>query len=93
MQGVNVGNISLQIISLMGVVSITCLLVAMILLLHMIQQAFARSGVVWGLISVVYPPGTYVYCRRNWDQHRARFILVSGLFITAVVFGVIVRFS
>ncbi len=84
-------DIGLHIVSLMGVVSIACLLIAMILLLHMIQQAFARSGVVWGLISIVYPPGTYFYCRRNWEQSRSRFILISGLFIIALVFGIIVR--
>lgn len=85
-------SIGSNIISFMGVVSIVCLLVGMILLLHMIQQAFSRSGVIWGMISIVYPPGTYLYCRRNWDVYRARFMLVSGLIVAALVLWLIVRF-
>lgn len=85
------GNIGSNIISFMGVVSMVCLLVGMILLLHMIQQAFARSGVIWGIISTVYPPGTYLYCRRHWEQNRSRFMLVSGLILVALVLWLIVR--
>jgi hypothetical protein len=86
-----VGNIGSNILSFMGVISIVCLLVGMILLLHLIQQAFARGGVIWGIISTVYPPGTYLYCRRNWDKHRSRFMLVSGLISIALVLWLIVR--
>jgi len=91
MQGVNVGNFGSNIISFMGVVSIVCLLVGMILLLHIIQQAFARAGVIWGIISTVYPPGTYLYCRRNWEQNRPRFMLVSGLIMVALILWLVVR--
>lgn len=80
-----------QILSLMGVTSMVCLLIAVILLLHLIQQAFDRGGVIWGVISVIYPPGTYLYCRKNWDTMRGRFMLISGLVIVSLVFWVILR--
>lgn len=79
-----------QILSLMGVTSMICLLIAVILLLHLIQQAFNRS-VVWGVISVFYPPGTYLYCRKNWDTMRSRFMLISALVIVSLVFWIILR--
>lgn len=80
-----------QILSFMGITSMICLLIAVILLLHLIQQAFDRSGVIWGMISVFYPPGTYLYCRKNWDTMRSRFMLISGLIIVSLVFWLILR--
>lgn len=80
-----------NIVSLMGIASIVCLLVAVMLLLHLIQQAFLRSGTVWGLISIAYPPGTYLYCRKNWGIMRSKFILITSLFGVALLFWVIVK--
>lgn len=80
-----------QFLSFMGVTSMICLLIAVILLLHLIQQAFDRSGVVWGMISVFYPPGTYLYCRKNWDKMRTRFMLISGLVIVSLVIWLVLR--
>ncbi|HSX19737.1 MAG TPA: hypothetical protein VLG38_01280 [Gammaproteobacteria bacterium] len=85
------GTIAGHIISYMGAISMVCLLVAVILLLHLIQQAFDRSGVLWGIISVIYPPGTYLYCRRNWDVLRSKFVLISGLMIAALVLWGLVK--
>ena len=82
-----------HILSFMGVTSMICLLVAVILLLHLIQQAFDRSGIVWGMISVLYPPGTYLYCRRNWETLRRRFMLISGLVIISLVLWLILRMT
>lgn len=73
------------LMSFMGVTSIVCLLIGMILLLHMIQQAFARAGIVWGMISTFYPPGTYIYCRRNWENYGARFMTLTTLIAMAIV--------
>lgn len=85
-------NFGMHIISFLGVVSVISLLIAMILLFNMIQQAFSSAGVVWGLIATVYPPGTYLYCRRNWDKVGSRFMLVSGLIVTSLVFWMVVKF-
>lgn len=82
-----------HLMSLFGVVSMVCLLFAAFLLMQLIQQAFNRSGVLWGLISTIYPPGTYIYCRKNWDQMRDRFMIISGLLIVSVVLWVVVKFA
>lgn len=82
-----------NIMTLLGIVSMVSLLIAMILLLHLIQQAFERSGVLWGIISVVYPPGTYLYCRKNWDALRNRFLLISGLILLSLVLWAILRLA
>lgn len=79
------------LMSFMGVASMVCLLIGMILLLHMIQQAFARAGIIWGIISTLYPAGTYIYCRRNWENYGSRFVTVSTLIAIALVFWAIVR--
>lgn len=86
-------NIGSTILSLLGAACIVSLLVGVMMLFHMIQQAFVRSGVRWGLISSVYPPGTYLYCRRNWEQYGPTFRLVSWLIAVAIILWLIVRFS
>jgi len=85
-------SIGAHILSLLGMASMVCLLVAFILLLHLIQQAFDRSGLIWGVISAVYPPGTYLYCRRSWDTMRGRFVLISALIAASFVLWVVLRF-
>lgn len=87
------GTAITHVISLLGVTSMVCMLIAVILLLHLIQQAFDRAGFVWGMISVIYPPGTYLYCRRNWDILRPRFMLISSLIIVSLVLWIILRFT
>lgn len=79
------------LMSFMGVASIVCLLIGMILLLHMIQHAFAHAGIVWGMISTFYPPGTYIYCRRNWENYGGRFITLTTLIVLALIMWGIVR--
>lgn len=80
-----------QIFSFLGVVSIVSLLLALILLMHMIQQAFDRAGLIWGMIAVIYPPGTYLYCRKNWDVMRKRFMLISTLILISLVLWLVLR--
>ena len=81
----------ISLVGFIGVVSIICLLVAGIALLGLIQKAFDREGVVWGLISIFYPIGTYFYCRRNWDAYRGPFVFVTALVVTYLILWVIVR--
>lgn len=80
-----------HVVSFLGVISMISLLVAFMLLIHLIQQAFDRSGVVWGMIALIYPPGTYLYCRKNWDVMRDRFIVISGLMVIAIALWLIVK--
>ena len=80
-----------HIVSILGVSSMICLLVAIMLLLHLIQQAFDRAGVLWGLISVVYPPGTYYYCRRTWDDNHVKFKIITGLIVASVVLWLLAK--
>lgn len=69
-----------------GVMFIVCLLLAGIMFLILIQKAFEREGVVWGMISVFYPPGTYLFCKRNWDIYRGQFLAISILLSLCLVF-------
>lgn len=78
-------------VSLLGVVSMVSLMVAIMLLVHLVQQAFDKAGVVWGMISLVYPPGTYLYCRKNWDVMRDKFIIITGLLIISIILWGIVK--
>jgi hypothetical protein len=77
--------------SLLGVGSIVCLLIAIIMFLHLVQTAFGREGVVWGLIAALYPPGTYLYCRKNWGQYRKQFVTITGLLLTSFVLWLIIK--
>lgn len=72
-------------ITFAGLGSMICLSLSIILLLNLIQQAFDKSGVVWGMISVFYPPGTYLYCKRNWEAYRNRFLLITFLAVVGLV--------
>jgi hypothetical protein len=65
------------VISLIGALSIVCFLVAVIMLLHLIQTVFAQEGVVWGFLSILYPPGTYLLCRNKWDLYGPAFVRIS----------------
>lgn len=77
---------------LLGVGSIISLLVGGIMLLGLIQRAFEREGVLWGIISIFYPPGTYLYCRKNWDIYRKNFVLISSLLLASFCLWLVVRF-
>lgn len=80
--------------SFLGVISIVCILIAAILLLNLISSAFEMEGfqgLVWGFISILFPIGTYYYCRRDWDIHRTTFFTITGLVIVSVVFWLIVH--
>lgn len=80
-----------HLISLLGVISMISLLVAAILLIRLIQQAFDRAGVIWGVIATIYPPGTYYYCRKNWDTMRDKFVIITGLILVALILWAVVK--
>lgn len=79
--------------NLLGVISIVCLLVAVIMLINLIQRAFDRDGVLWGLISIVYPPGTYMFCRKDWDSYRKPFITISVLLGISLVVWIVLKLA
>ena len=70
-------------ISLIGV---GCFLVSLIMLMQMVQNAFAKDGFLWGLLCLLFPPGTYKYCRRNWEELGKNFIAMSVLASLGLVF-------
>jgi len=76
----------------LGVVSILSLLIGLIILFNLIQRAFDREGVLWGLISVVYPPGTYVYCRRHWEAYGKKFVTITALLVVGSTLWLLVRY-
>jgi len=61
------------------VIGMVCFLVAIIMLMQMIQHAFNKEGFLWGIICMLFPPGTYKYCRKNWQQLGTNFIIISVL--------------
>lgn len=63
------------------------------MLLNLIQTAFARDGVLWGLIAVVYPPGTYLFCKKSWELYRKTFFTISILIISGLVLFLAVKFA
>ena len=86
------GETTSSLTTLLGVVSIVSLLVGGILLLNLIQRAFEREGILWGFIAIFYPPGTYLYCRKNWDIYRKTYVGISVLLIVAVALWLVARF-
>lgn len=79
--------------NLLGVTSIVCLLVGMIMFLHLVQRAFGKEGLVWGFIAAIYPPGTYVFCRKNWEQYRTQFVAITSLFLISLVLWVVLKIA
>jgi hypothetical protein len=75
----------------LGVISIVCLLLAIIIFLHLVQRAFGKEGIIWGFIATLYPPGTYFFCRKNWDQYRTQFITITALLLTSLALWIIVK--
>jgi hypothetical protein len=76
---------------LIGTISIAALLIGIIMLMNLIQKAFDREGVVWGFIAMIYPPGTYMFCRKNWDVYRKQFIVTSLLVGVSLVLWVVIQ--
>ena len=81
-----------NLMSFIGIVGVACLLIGTILFLNLVQKAFDRDGIIWGFIAMAYPPGTYVYCRKNWLEYRTKFITISALICVACVALLLVRF-
>lgn len=82
-----------QIITFLASVSMLSILVSGIMLISLIQNAFSRDGTLWGLLTMIFPPGTYLFCKKNWDVYGKRFIIMSAFAIVGLLFAVIVRFS
>jgi len=78
--------------TMLALISMVALLISGIMLLHLIQRAFEREGILWGMIAILYPPGTYLYCRKNWDLYRKTFVWITGLLVVALVLWLVVRF-
>lgn len=81
-----------HLMAFIAVVSILCVLIAAIMLINLIQRAFAREGVLWGLIAVIYPPGTYVYCRKHWDVYGRTFTFISALLIVGLLLWLLIKY-
>lgn len=81
------------IMSFLAIVSLLCILVGGILLINLIQKAFSQDGVLWGLISMLFPPGTYLYARKNWEQHGRTFVITSSLLVIGLILWTIIKFS
>ncbi len=79
--------------SIIGVTSIVCLLVAVIMLMNLIQKAFDKDGITWGFISILYPPGTYMYCRKNWQAYSKKFFTISILMGVGLVLLLLVKIA
>ena len=52
--------------NIVSFVYLFCFFIAAILLLNIISKAF-NSSFLWGIISILFPPGTYVYCKKHWE--------------------------
>jgi len=86
-----VASIGTQIVSYVGVISMLCLLVSGLALLQLVQKAFDSDGIIWGVVSMLYPIGTYFYCRKNWDTYRGKFIFISGLVAAYLILWLLVK--
>lgn len=82
-----------QLIGFLAAVSMLSILGAVIMLISIIQNAFSRDGMLWGLIAILFPPGTYIFCRKNWDIYGTRFIFMAAMAVTGLLCAIIVRFS
>jgi uncharacterized membrane protein len=66
-----------------------CFLIAMILILNMVSQAFKR-GFLWGVLCLLFPAGTYVYCKRHWQITKTLAIPTLILLVSGVVFKLVI---
>lgn len=69
---------------------ILCCLLTFILLLNIISHAFNRS-IVWGVISLIFPPGTYYFCRKHWELTKHLALPVLFLAVIALVAKIIIE--
>lgn len=81
-----------QFLSFLAVVSMLSILVSLIMLISLVQTAFSRDGILWGVIAAIFPPGTYIFCRKDWDVYRTRFIIIASLAIIGLVLLILVKF-
>ena len=61
------------------------------MLINLIQRAFENEGVVWGVLAMMYPPGTYLFCRRNWENNRKQFITIGALLLVSLVLLLVLK--
>lgn len=81
-----------MILSFIALTGIVCLLVGGMMLLQMIQRAFEKDGVPWGMLAIIYPPGTYYYCKRDWNSRRKPFLQITVLLVVGVIFWAVSKF-
>lgn len=68
-----------------------CFLIAIMMLMALVQEAFNKSGFLWGVASMIYPPGTYKYCKTDWENKGKSFMIISGLLVVAVVLFLVAK--
>ena len=76
---------------IIGIVSFVSSIIAFIMLINLIQRAFENEGVVWGVLAMMYPPGTYLFCRRNWENNRKQFITIGALLLVSLVLLLVLK--
>lgn len=62
-----------------------CLLLVVILLLNMFSQAFKQS-ILWGVLCVLFPAGTIIYCKKNWTIAKSLAIPILILSVSSILF-------
>ena len=62
---------------------IGCVLLAMKLLLNLVAGAF-KQGMLWGVVAIMFPAGTYIYCKKYWNIVRYIAIPLAILLAVAV---------
>ena len=78
--------------SLLPSIYLGCFFIAVILLLNMVSHAFNRSF-LWGIICLLFPAGTYVYCKKHWEITKHLAIPITLLLILGVIFKIILMLS
>jgi predicted membrane protein len=78
--------------SILPSIYLGCCFIAIILLLNMISQAFNRSF-LWGFICLLFPAGTYVYCKKHWGITRHLAIPMTLLLVVGIIFKIIMYLS
>ena len=73
------------IISLSAMLYIGFLIIALIIFLNMLSQAF-KFGFFWGILCLLFPPGTIIYCKKKWDVTKKLAIPFTICVIGGIIF-------
>jgi hypothetical protein len=82
--------------SFIGLVGIMTFIISLIMLMDLISEAFKKHqgprSLITGLQSMLFPIGTYYYCKSEWEVYGRRFKLITTLFSIGVVSIVISKY-